>query len=596
MASRFPAHWLDDLRSRSDIVQIVSGYVGLKKQGRKYWGLCPFHGEKTASFSVDGEQQLYYCFGCKAGGNVIHFIMDIERCSFPEAVEILADRAHIPMPEMVEDPGWEQRRTRRERLLNANREAAKFYHEMLFRPEGAPSLAYLRKRGLSDSVIRKFGLGAAPDQWTALTDHLTAAGWTLDELSSAGLTVVKPPKEPGGKPSAFDMFRNRAMFPIIDMYKNVIAFGGRLLGSGPQKYMNTADTPVFNKRKNVYAANLLRQQRHLERVILVEGYMDVVSLSQFGVDGACATLGTALTEDQARLLRRFAPEVWLAYDGDSAGQHAILRGLDILEGEGVPVRVLDFPDGLDPDEFVRRDGAEGFARLPVLSATEYRLRRLKESFDLSSDEGRMNYVRKASVILSSLDPVGEETYLKLLMLDTGFPREVLQQQVDRARGEKQRNPSAAGTGAQQPRRPSSVRRAEAPAAPETAAQETLLGLLATGQIPKDMVEEKDFTDDELKSLYTALIAGAAPASLPDTAPDDETRSRYTRILMSPVAENTDQMISMASQCLGRIRKASCQKQYEALMEKMKAMDQKDPAIMDLLQEAQELRKKMDRQN
>ena len=409
MASRFPAHWLDELRSRSDIVQVVSSYVGLKKSGRKYWGLCPFHGEKTASFSVDEEQQLYYCFGCKAGGNVISFIMDMERCSFHEAVEFLAERAHIPLPEMEDDPEWEKRRTRRERLLSANREAAKFYHEMLFRPEGIASLNYLRQRGLSDSVIRKFGLGAAPDQWSALTDHLVAAGYTTEELSSVGLTIVRPPKEPGGKQTAFDMFRNRAIFPIIDMYKNVIAFGGRTLGKEPPKYMNTSDTPVFNKRKNVYAANLLRQQRHLEHVILVEGYMDVVSLSQFGVDGACATLGTSLTEDQARLLRRFAPEVWLAYDGDAAGQNAILRGLDIFEKEGIPARVLVFPDGLDPDEFVRRDGAEGFAKLQPMPAAAYRLLRLKDSFDLSRDEDKMNYVRKASNIIVALDPVGRET-------------------------------------------------------------------------------------------------------------------------------------------------------------------------------------------
>ena len=594
MASRFPAHWLDELRSRSDIVQVVSGYVGLKKSGRKYWGLCPFHGEKTASFSVDSEQQLYYCFGCKAGGNVINFIMDIERCSFHEAVEQLAERAHIPLPEMENDAGWEQRRTRRERLLSANREAARFYHEMLFRPEGAASLAYLRKRGLSDSVIRKFGLGAAPDQWTALTDHLLASGFTLEELSSVGLTVVKPPAEPGGKQRAFDMFRNRAVFPIIDMYKNVIAFGGRSLGKDLPKYMNTSDTPVFNKRKNVYAANLLRRQRHLDHVILVEGYMDVVSLSQFGVEGACATLGTALTNDQARLLRRFAPEVWLGYDGDAAGQHAILRGLDILEEEGVPARVLDFPDGLDPDEFVRRDGAEGFAGLPALPAATYRLRRLKESFDLSQDEGKMNYVRKAAGILAPMDPVGTETYLRTLMVETGFSHEVLQQQLEEARGESRKHANAAVP--QETRRFSASRRSEESASALEAAQETLLSLLATGQIPKDMVEEKDFEDDELKSLYTALIAGASPASLPDTAPDDETRSRFTRILMSPVADDTDQMISMATQCLGRIRAASCRKQYDAIMQKMKTMDPKDPSVPDLLREAQELRKKMDKMN
>ena len=598
MASRFPAHWLDELRSRSDIVQIISGYVGLKKSGRKYWGLCPFHGEKTASFSVDAEQQLYYCFGCKAGGNVINFIMDIERCSFHEAVELLAERAHIPMPEMENDAEWEKRRTRRERLLSANREAARFYHEVLFKPEGAASLAYLRKRGLTDSVIRKFGLGAAPEQWTSLTDHLLASGYTLGELSSVGLTVVKDPDTPGGKKRYFDMFRNRAIFPIIDMYRNVIAFGGRSLGKEQPKYMNTSDTPVFNKRKNIYAANLLRQQRHLPHVILVEGYMDVVSLSQFGVEGVCATLGTALTNDQARLLRRFAPEVWLGYDGDSAGQHAILRGLDILEQEGIPARVLDFPDGLDPDEFVRRDGADGFASLPALPAAVYRLRRLKESFDLSTDEGKMNYVRKAAFVLAPLDPVGEETYLKTLMLETGFSHDVLKQQVDGARGESRNKAPVPGELPQEISRPphSPARRTGQPPSPLEAAQETLLSLLATGQIPKDMVEEKDFEDDELKSLYTALVAGASPASLPDTAPDDETRSRYTRILLSPAAENTDQMISMATQCLARIRKASCQKQYEGLMQKMKTMDPKDPGIPELLREAQELRKKMEKTN
>ncbi len=597
MASRFPAPWLDDLRSRSDIVQVISGYVGLKKSGRKYWGLCPFHGEKTASFSVDAEQQLFYCFGCKTGGNVITFIMEIERCSYHEAVELLADRAHIPMPEMVNDDDWERRRTRRERLLGANREAAKFYHEMLFRPEGAASLAYLRKRGLSDSVIRKFGLGAAPDQWTALTDHLISSGYTLDELSSVGLTILKPPDEKGGKQRYFDMFRNRAIFPIIDMYKNVIAFGGRSLGKELPKYMNSSDTPVFNKRKGVYAANLLRQQRHLDHVILVEGYMDVVSLTQFGVDGVCATLGTALTNEQARLLRRFAPEVYLGYDGDSAGQHAILRGLDILEAEGIPAKVLDFPDGLDPDEFIRRDGAEGFAKLPALPAAAYRLRRLKESFDLSQDEGKMNYVRKAAFVLAPLDPVGQETYIKTLMLETGFPYDALRKQIDSV-SKKDDNPSSGPSGDLQEKhtpRPS-PRRSEPTVSPEETAQEILLGLLATGQIPKDMVEEKDFEEDELKSLYVALVSGSSPASLLDLAPDDETRSRYSRILMSPVAESTDQMISMATQCLGRIRKASCQKQYAALMHQIQSMDPKDPAVPSLLRDAQEIQRKLDRMN
>ncbi|MBR6164567.1 MAG: DNA primase [Clostridia bacterium] len=588
MASRYPASWLDELRSRSDIVQVVSGYVALKKAGRKYWGLCPFHGEKTASFSVDAEQQLYYCFGCKAGGNVIGFVMEIERCSYHEAVELLAERAHIPLPQMVEDEDYERRRSRRERLLQANRDAARFYHEMLFQPAGAPALNYLRKRGLSDAVIRRFGLGAAPDEWTALTDHLLSKGYTLEELSSVGLTVVKSPEKEGGTVRSFDMFRNRAVFPIIDMYKNVLAFGGRSLGNQQPKYLNTADTPVFNKRKGVYAANLLRQERHLDHVILVEGYMDVVSLTQFGVKGVCATLGTALTNEQARLLRRFAPEVYLGYDGDSAGQHAILRGLDILQEEGIPARVLDFPDGLDPDEFIRRDGAAGFASLPALSPTAYRLRRLKDTTDLSDPEGRMKYARSAMELLLSVDPVERSTHMKALQLETGFSMETLQEQLDSLR-----HSTAPVAEKPKPPRPS-VRKSGPAAAPDLAAQETLLSLLATGQIPKDMVEEKDFEDDELKSLYMSLVAGASSASVMDAAPDDEARSRYARILLSPTADSTDQLISMATQCLSRIRRAACQKQFDALQQRIRSMDPSDPAIPSLLMEAQEVQGKLDK--
>jgi len=583
MASRYPAAWLDELRSRSDIVQIVSGYVALNKKGRNYWGLCPFHGEKTASFSVDGEHQLYYCFGCKAGGDVIHFMMDIERLSFPEAVEQLADRAHMTIPEMEKDEDYERRRTQRERLLNANREAARFYHETLFTPAGEASLAYLRRRGLSDSVIRKFGLGASPDSWSALSDRLMEKGWKLDELVLAGLTVRK--KNDDGKERYFDMFRNRAMFPIINTHGNVIAFGGRTLEKREPKYLNTSDTPVFNKRQGVYAANLLRQQRHLERVILVEGYMDVVSLTQFGVEGVCATLGTALTNEQARLLHRFAPQVYLGYDGDSAGQHAILRGLDILEQEGVPARVLDFPDGLDPDEFIRRDGIEGFRKLPAISPATYRLRRLKEQYDLSTQDGKLAYARAASGIIAAVDPVEREIHLKDLSLATGFTRETLLEQMNLTAARQ-------STGKTPARQPSRIRSAaaETGTSEDLKAQELLLSLFASGQIPKEMIDEKDFEDDELKSLYRELLAGASPASLPDLAPDEATRSRYTRILLSPAAGDTDQMITMANDCLNRIRRTKLEKRFEEISG---MLDTAPPdTVPALLKEAQEISDKL----
>lgn len=584
MATRYPPGWLDELRSRSDLVQVVSGYVSLKKNGRKYWGLCPFHGEKTASFSVDGEAQLYYCFGCKAGGNVFSFIMDMERLTFSEAVEQLAERAHMPLPQMVQDEDYERRKTQRERLLNANREAARFFHETLFTPDGAASLEYLRKRGLSDGVIRKFGLGAAPAGWDTLTVYLQEKGYTQEELRLAGLTVVKeavPATEdsPARPRRAFDMFRNRAVFPILDQYGNVLAFGGRILGKGEPKYLNTSDTPVFNKRRGVFAANLLRKERNLDRVILVEGYMDVVSLTQFGVRGVCATLGTALTNEQARLLKRFAPRVYLAYDGDAAGQHAILRGLDILREEDVPARVLDFPDGLDPDEFIRRDGPEGFAKLQALTPEAYRIRRLKEGTDLSTREGKTEFARKVVEIIAPLDPVERDGYLKDLTLQTGFSRDVLDAQTAR---ELKR-----GGGAAQPAGPRKADPAEAVGLVPTEetdrknaaggkkplseaerkvlrAQELLISLAATGLLPEDLIREEDFDDPELKSIYQDLKRGAKPASLVDLAPDGESRSRLTRMLFTPVAGSTDELISMAQDCVAKIRTGEYEKKLKEI--------------------------------
>ena len=580
MSSRYPAVWLDELRSRTDIVQLVSGYVALNKKGRKYWGLCPFHGEKTPSFSVDGEHQLYYCFGCKAGGNVFHFYMEMEHCSFNEAVSELAERAHMPLPEMERDEDYERRRTQRERLLAANKEAARFYHETLFTPEGAASLDYLRRRGLSDSVIRKFGLGASPEDWSVLSNRLLEKGFTLDELTLAGLTVRK--KTESGADRYFDMFRSRAMFPIIDTHGNVLAFGGRTLEKREPKYLNTSDTPVFNKRKGVFAANLLRQQRHLERVILVEGYMDVVSLTQFGVEGVCATLGTALTPEQARLLKRFAPQVYLGYDGDSAGQHAILRGLEILEQENVPARVLDFPDGLDPDEFIRRDGAEGFRNLPAISPAAYRLRRLKEQFDLSAQDGRLAYARAAADVIVTVDPLERDVLLSQLALDTGFSRETLMEQLNLSGKKAASQPKSQAS----PIRPSRAYSSDPSPAEEVKAQELLLSLYASGQIPKDMIKEKDFDDDELKSLYRELADGASPASLPDLAPDEASRSRYTRLLLSPAAGSKDEMIAMANDCLVRIQKRRLENRYDKLTQEIASADGEQ--LSALLAEAKEV--------
>ena len=295
-----PQSVIEEIKYKSDLESVISSYITLKRRGKNLIGLCPFHGEKTPSFTVYPENGSFYCFGCKAGGHVIQFVQEMERLSYREAVELLANQMHMTLPEMHEDPEYEARRSRNERLFAANKEAARWYHAQLWDERNADILAYLHKRGLNDGTIRKFGLGAAPNDWDALTSYLEAKGFSQEELRLAGLTVVK-------EASRFDMFRNRAIFPIIDVQGQVLGFGGRAMGDAMPKYLNTSDTPVFNKRKGVYAANLLKKLRNLKRIILVEGYMDVVALVQSGVQGVVATLGTALTNEQARFLKRYAP-------------------------------------------------------------------------------------------------------------------------------------------------------------------------------------------------------------------------------------------------------------------------------------------------
>ena len=420
--TRYPSAWLDELRMRADIVQIVSSYVPLKKSGQRYTGLCPFHNEKTPSFSVDAQKQLYYCFGCKAGGSVIQFVMEIEHLNFQEAVAFLAEQMRMPLPEVQNDPDYEKRRSLKERIYLANQAAARLYHQNLWETQGEPILGYLKGRGLTDAVIRRFGIGAATAN-LRIGDELVKEGFTPDELLAAGLTRMHERR-------THDMFFQRAMFPIIDSYGSVLGFGGRAMGDAQPKYLNTADTPAFNKRLNVFAANLLRKEKGLKRVILVEGYMDVVALSQFGVAGAAATLGTALTPEQARLLSRFAPEIHLCYDGDSAGQNAILRGLEVLESQQIKTRVLDIPGGLDPDEFIRQEGVDAFVDLKPLSPVSYRIRREKEKHDLSAEDGRTEYAKACAKLLKAVrEPVELENHLKQLSVDTGYTREVLLKQM-----------------------------------------------------------------------------------------------------------------------------------------------------------------------
>lgn len=551
MAGRYPPQWLDELRARADIVKVIGSYVTLKKNGHRYVGLCPFHNETAPSFSVDEQKQVYHCFGCKAGGSVIQFVMDIERLSFPEAVAFLADQLHMPLPEMQNDPAYEKRRTLKERIYLANRTAARMYHQLLWQPESSAILHYLQQRGLSDAVIRRFGIGAAPP--SAQVGHrLMDEGFTEEELVQAGLMLRREGR-------TFDMFRNRAMFPIIDTYGNVLGFGGRAMGDAMPKYLNTSDTPAFNKRYTVFAANLLRKARGLTRVILVEGYMDVVALSQFGVQGVAATLGTALTPEQARLLHRFAPEVHIAYDGDRAGQKAILRGLEVLEGENVPVRVLDFPGGLDPDEFIRQEGLEAFQALKPISAVTYRMRREKERHDVSTEEGRIEYAKACAAILRGVkEPVELENHLRHLSVETGFSKEVLMQQVGAA------PPPKVVTA---PKREGFRQKAREVSQVDWTAR-TLLAVLATGRLPKGSVSPEEFEDPLLRSLCEGLLAGESCASLMERQTDDQGRAAVGDILSLNTDLDDDGLMRMAQDCLKKMRKQRLEKALDLIQQRL----------------------------
>ena len=547
MAGRFPTAWMDDFYSRVDIVQVVSAYVPLKKNGSRYWGLCPFHHEKTPSFSVNGEQNLYYCFGCKAGGNVVQFVEEMEHLTYREAVEYLAKQIHMPIPETQEDPDYERRRSQRERLLGANKAAARWYHAQLWLPENQRILDYLHKRGLDDGTIRKFGLGAAPEEWDALTRALEQQGYTQDELRLAGLTVVK-------QETRFDMFRSRAIFPIIDAQGQVLGFGGRAMGDAQPKYLNTSDTPVFNKRKGVYAANMLRKQRDLKRVILVEGYMDVVALIQHGVNGVVATLGTALTNEQARLLKRYAPEIWVSYDGDSAGQHAIMRALEIFEQEDIRARVLFFPDNLDPDEFIRQRGLDAFEHLRPLKAAEYRMQRAKEDLDLSDDDQRIEYAKRCAQILSKVrEPVELETYLQTLAVQTGFSKDVLRQQMGL---------SIAEANNAKPRMERIIRRRAGDAPAASMPEKTLIALLVSGLMPKDAVRDTDFDDPQLHMLAQKLLAGSSPAAILAECETEQQRVAYSEAFALNAEITQDNAAAVAEDCLRTIRQARLQRQID----------------------------------
>ena len=418
-----PDSFLQELVSRNDMETVASSYVQLKRRGRTLMGLCPFHGEKTPSFTVYPETASFYCFGCGAGGDVITFIKRIENLDYMDAVRFLADRAGMKMPE---DSQMNDATSRlRLRVLEANREAARFFHALLYAPEGRVGLEYYHNRGYTDQTIRHFGLGYAPDSYHALLDELRRKGFHDNELEAAFLI------KRGSSNRPFDIFRNRVMIPIIDIRGNVIAFGGRVLDDSKPKYLNSSDTLVFKKTNNLFALNFAKSMTNAP-LILCEGYMDVIALHQAGFTNAVAALGTSFTAEHARLIARYTKEAILIFDADSAGQKGTQRAINLLRETGVDIRVVNIPDGKDPDEFIKKNGAERFKLLLERSANdvEYRLIELGRRHLLSTPDGQVAYLRDASQLLAGLSsPVERDVYAGKLAGELGVSKEAILQQV-----------------------------------------------------------------------------------------------------------------------------------------------------------------------
>lgn len=417
---------IEEIRNRSDIVEAVSKYVNLKKAGSNYKGLCPFHHEKTPSFIVSEEKQLYHCFGCGEGGDIINFIMKMENLDFIDAVTTLGEKAGIRIEE-ASSKEEKKEFENRNRIYEMNREAALFFYSNLIKKENK-GLEYLKERKVDLSTIKKFGLGYAENQWEALNNYLLKKGYTQEMILSAGLVLKRNQKD-----GCYDRFRNRIIFPIINTTGKVIGFGGRALGDEQPKYLNSPETSVFNKGRNLYGLNTAKKVLGKEkRMIVVEGYMDVISLSQRGISNVVASLGTALTKEQAALLKRYTDEVYIAYDGDSAGQAAALRGLEVLGEAGCDVKVVIFTQGKDPDEIITKKGKKVFLDEleGALSLIDYKITLVKKENDLTTIEGRIKFVKAIAEIIKQLkSPVEVDAYIKKISIEAQISEDAIKTEI-----------------------------------------------------------------------------------------------------------------------------------------------------------------------
>ena len=424
---RYPREVIDEVRLQNDIVEVISQYVPLKQKGNSYFGLCPFHNEKTASFSVNSEKQFYYCFGCGAAGNVFSFLMEMENIDFPEAMKKLAERAHITLPEPEKSAEVIAAEQTKQRLFDIHTAAGRYFYECLQEDQGKEARAYLAKRQMDPRMARKFGIGYSPDSYDALLKHLKEKGFSISDILKSGLVL----ENKDGK-GYHDRFRGRLMFPIFDVQGRVVGFGGRILAKGEPKYLNSPETILFSKSRNLYGLNFAKAAKKRE-LILVEGYMDMLSIYQAGFRNVVASLGTAFNQEHARTLKRFADDVILLYDSDEAGTNAALRAIPVLVKNGFRVKVTQVPDGKDPDEFIKAKGAAEFSKL-LINAVHYisfEIACIQRKYNLKNPEHRVRFATEAAETLAKLDSeIERNVYLGEVSRVTGVEEKAIRMEID----------------------------------------------------------------------------------------------------------------------------------------------------------------------
>ena len=581
MSNRNQGNIVDEIKSRCNIVDVAGRVVSLKKAGSNYKGVCPFHNEKTPSFVVSETKQIFTCFGCGATGDVIEFVKRYYNQDFKGAVEMLAKEYGIPLEGMF------QTGRDKEEFYEINRQAAMYFFRAL-RGKNNPGYAYMKNRGISEDTMNRFGIGYADGEWRSLYDYMIQKGIHEDKLLSLGLISKS-------KDRCFDKFRNRVIFPIINTGGKVIGFGGRIIGDGEPKYLNSQESDVFQKKNNLYGLNLSRKGINREdSIILVEGYMDVVSLYQAGVRNVSASLGTALTENQARLIKRYTKNVILSYDADNAGQNAAFRGLSILYKEGCRARVLKVTDGKDPDEFIKKNGRNAFLELAdqAVPYGDFKLNMIKQQYDMDDEQQRVEFIHDAVKVLQEMKPVEADIYIKKLSAEMGISEGAIRFEY---------SGSSIHENGESPRSRSSGKSGEEPESKMSLTEQDLIKLMLRDakytELPAD-IAEKAFVSDAGKNLYSALRQIKRDGDHPDYAQLRDLLEEDAAVCLEKI-QNESETVSddnadiIFSDCIQSIRTQILKKEEDEILMRLSMADEEEnkEEIVAMTQKLMEIQKK-----